>query len=110
MADLVPLFHTWRGSHTSRSGPKMRDCKRKVLDETRAQLAQNLASEPGVAYVRYNNHIQKVAPHGTIYTFSGKEEPVYSDEDSHRDSHGWRGTVTCELTAYFRVREVSPQS
>ena len=107
MADLVPVFHSWRGSHTSRNGPKMSDCHIKVLGETQTQLAANLATELGVAYVRYGSNIHKVAQHGTAYTFSGKEEIVFSDEDSHneRDGH-WRGTVTCALTAYFRAREV----
>ncbi|KAG9185596.1 hypothetical protein G6011_06927 [Alternaria panax] len=81
----------------------MRDCHIKVLGETQAQLAANLASELGVAYVRYGSNINKLAPHGAVYTFSGKEEIVFSDEDAHNESNGhWRGTVTCTLTAYFR--------
>jgi hypothetical protein len=107
MADLVPVFHEWRGSHTSRSGPKMEDCHIKVLGETQSQLAANLATEPGVAYVRYGNNIHEVAKVGDVYTFANKEEIVYSKEDSQTESDGhWRGTVTVTLTAYFRVREV----
>lgn len=106
MAQVVDEHYNWRGSQThSGTSPKMRDTEITVTNQTRDGLFNQIANRPGTAYAEYSGRSKRVTEHGEGYIYTGKEEISISDPHSDTDGrrNKWTGTVTIDLTAYFRV-------